>query len=70
MHAQPVFLRNVLRNLLYQGLLYPDCVDCGGGHGGDGFDELVGVDRGQLQPGHAHAAPGALAVGPAVLKKL
>ena len=53
--------------LVEQGVPYPDCVDGGCGHGGDGLDELVGVDRGHLQPGHAHPAPGALAVGPAVL---
>ena len=55
-----------MTNFLQSG--YPDCVDGGGGHGGYGFDELVGVDRGQVQPGHPDAARArALALRPPVL---
>ena len=51
------------------GSCYLDGVDGDGGgcHGGYGFDEQIGVDRGQVQPGHPHAAPRALAVRPTVL---
>ena len=46
---------------------YLDSVDGGGGHGGYGLDELVGVDRRQVQAGHPHPAPRTLAVRPAIL---